>query len=249
MCTVRAGSLVLGDGNPKICVPITGRTEEEILAQAEQTAEAKPDLVEWRADLFEGAGDPSKVRSMFVGISKILQEEPLLFTYRSRQEGGEGEASDEAYAGILRDAANCREPVLIDMEIRHAEIDAAELAAELQHHGKIVIASAHDFSRTFSEQELDVLLKDLCSSGADMLKIAMMPRTAEDVLRLLTWTEKSVRKLDRPLITMSMGDLGKISRISGELTGSAVTFATVCGASALGQIPIGKLRAILAQLR
>lgn len=52
-------------------------------------------------------------------------------------------------------------------------------------------------------------------------------------------------KLTIPLVTMSMGQLGVISRITGELTGSAMTFASVQKASAPGQINVSDMQMLL----
>ena len=249
MRTVRAGSLVLGDGIPKICVPVTGGTLEEIQAGTVLVAEAAPDAAEWRADLFDGVSDPSEREEALHVIGKTLRDIPVLFTYRSRIEGGRGDASGAEYADMLLGAAESPEVQLIDVEARYAGVDTAALTAGLQKKGRAVIASAHDFSRTPSEEERNRLLEQLRATGADILKLAVMPQSAQDVTELLSWTERAARMLDRPLITMSMGDLGKISRISGGLTGSALTFGTVGGVSAPGQIPVGQLRAMLAQLR
>lgn len=46
-------NLRIGTGIPKICVPVMGTTEEEILQQARTAAAQKPDLLEWRADFLE----------------------------------------------------------------------------------------------------------------------------------------------------------------------------------------------------
>lgn len=73
-----------------------------------------------------------------------------------------------------------------------------------------------------------------------------MPRSAKDVLTLLSATE-NVKSLypDEPLITMSMGKLGAVSRISGEIFGSAMTFGSAKKASAPGQIEVTALQKIL----
>lgn len=52
-------------------------------------------------------------------------------------------------------------------------------------------------------------------------------------------------KRPQPVVTMSMGARGVISRLSGGLTGSAITFGAAAEASAPGQLPAGKLREIL----
>lgn len=85
--------------------------------------------------------------------------------------------------------------------------------------------------------------------GADILKIAAMPHDAGDVLRMMsaTW-EMAQRYAQRPLLTMSMGGMGALSRLAGELTGSALTFGMAGSASAPGQLDAGDLSATLAML-
>ena len=81
--------------------------------------------------------------------------------------------------------------------------------------------------------------------GADIVKVAMMPRTKADVFNLLEVTEDMSNKLKTPVITMSMGKLGAISRLCGEFSSSAVTFATVGKCSAPGQMPVDKVKECL----
>ena len=81
--------------------------------------------------------------------------------------------------------------------------------------------------------------------GADIAKIAVMPQSAGDVLTLLSATHKASQSLSCPLITMSMKGTGLISRLSGEVFGSCLTFGSVKEASAPGQIEVGKLKEFL----
>ena len=50
---------------------------------------------------------------------------------------------------------------------------------------------------------------------------------------------------DEPIITMSMGKLGIVSRICGSVFGNAMTFGAAKQASAPGQIEVTKLNDIL----
>jgi len=80
----------------------------------------------------------------------------------------------------------------------------------------------------------------------DIPKIAVMPTCVEDVLILLSATNEMYTKYaDRPIITMSMGPLGVVSRLSGEIFGSAMTFGAVGKVSAPGQIPVRELATTL----
>ena len=108
----------------------------------------------------------------------------------------------------------------------------------------------HDFHETPSSDVLFMLLEQMKHSNADIVKLAMMPQNTEDVLRLLEETNHFHKRYpEQLLITMSMGKMGAISRVCGELFGSCVTFGAGKNASAPGQIQIEKLEEILDVLR
>ncbi len=85
--------------------------------------------------------------------------------------------------------------------------------------------------------------------GADIPKIAVMPQNKKDVLTLLSATEEMAEEhADRPIITMSMSGTGVISRLCGEVFGSALTFGAVGKVSAPGQMGIEDLTTVLGLL-
>ena len=81
--------------------------------------------------------------------------------------------------------------------------------------------------------------------GADIAKLAVTPQAADDVLVLLQATLSASQRVQIPVITMSMGGIGAVTRLCGWLYGSVMTFAVGKGSSAPGQIPIEDLRAAL----
>ena len=108
------------------------------------------------------------------------------------------------------------------------------------------MGSNHDFQRTPSQADLIFRLRKMQDMGADIPKIAVMPRSAGDVLTLLSATEEMARcYADRPIITMSMSSQGVVSRLCGEVFGSSMTFGAVGQVSAPGQIPVDQLRQVL----
>ena len=86
-------------------------------------------------------------------------------------------------------------------------------------------------------------------AGADIAKVAVMPKNHNDVLTLLraSWAARK-ETVDCPIVTMSMGEEGVVSRLAGGLYGSDITFAVGMGISAPGQIPIAELRQGMAVL-
>ncbi len=255
---VAVGDLRIGDGIPKICVPVTGRTKTDILNQTRALLPAKPDLVEWRVDylpdLFVKSDDEGTV-CVAPGISDILDEMagilgaiPILFTFRTRREGGEQELNGEKYVTLLKWAAEQEDVKIIDVEARKPDVDAEILVKDIHAQGCKVIASSHNFAKTPKRSELHRIFDLLDRTGADVLKVAVMPKNRKDVMKLIDVTFEEQETRTCPIVTMSMGDLGRISRISGGLTGSAVTFGTVGDASAPGQLSVQDLRYIFARI-
>ena len=237
-------NIEIGSGMPKVCVPIVEKTREDILSTAKAICSTEADLVEWRADWYEDVSAFSEVIKTADMLRSILGETPLLFTFRSAREGGEKELSLESYAALLESVAKTGFVDLIDVEVFSGD-DAVKNIIQTAHaHGIKVIASNHDFEGTPAREELVARLCKMQDLGADILKIAVMPQTRSDVLTLLSVTEEmSSRHTSRPVITMSMGRTGALSRLCGEVFGSAVTFASFGKVSAPGQIAIEDLKA------
>ena len=245
MKTVKIKEIEIGKGMPKICIPITGNNREEILLDVDEILRQKPDLAEWRVDCYEEGEKEEKVLEMLETITDRLGQIPLLFTFRTAGEGGSREISFENYVKLLYRAADTGRIDLADVEIFFGKEASKKLVSRLQEKGVRVVASNHHFEGTPSKEEMLEMLEKMYNSNSDILKIAVMPRSFSDLLILLDTTKEASGKYDRPLITMSMGETGFLSRICGEFTGSALTFAAGRNASAPGQAAAGNMRNIL----
>ena len=105
MKCVEVRGVKIGEGIPKIIVPIVGTTEKEILDAAVSLRGAVMDLTEWRADYFDGVFDFAKVERVLKELRKELGSIPILFTFRTSGEGGEKEITVDAYAQLCIKAA------------------------------------------------------------------------------------------------------------------------------------------------
>lgn len=243
---VEVRGLRIGEGIPKIIVPIVGKTKAEILAEAASFENVRFDMVEWRADWFDDAMEFPQVKDVAEELREALGNTPLLFTFRTSGEGGEKAVTPEAYADLNVRIAETGLVDLIDVEAFTGDEIVKRIIAGAHEHGVKVVASNHDFDRTPDQEELVRRLRKMQDLNADILKIAVMPHTKKDVLTLLSATEEMADTYaDRPIITMSMGEKGLISRLCGEVFGSAATFGSVDKASAPGQINAEDLDAIL----
>ena len=246
MNSVKVRNIEIGAGIPKICVPIVGVTREEILAAAETIKSTKADVVEWRVDWYEDIFDFAKTEETMKALREVLGETPILFTFRTSKEGGEKSIETETYVELNQNAAKTGLVDLVDVEAFTGD-DAVKAVVETAHaNGVKVIASNHDFHKTPAKDEIVSRLRKMQDLGADIPKIAVMPQNKKDVLTLLAATEEMASEYaDRPIITMSMAGTGLISRLCGEVFGSALTFGAVGKASAPGQMNASDLREIL----
>jgi len=246
METVQIRNLKIGEGMPKICAPIAGISREEIISEAKLLCSHPVDIAEWRADWFEDISDIDNVREVLKELRLALAEIPLLFTFRTAQEGGEQAISLQNYVTLNKMVIETKMADLIDIELSTGEDRVTDLIRCAHAHDVKVIVSNHDFQKTPVKKELVERLCKMNKLGADIPKIAVMPKNRKDVLTLLSATEEASEKLEHsPVITMSMGELGVISRICGETFGSSVTFGAVKKASAPGQMDVNALAEVL----
>ncbi|MEC1661825.1 type I 3-dehydroquinate dehydratase [Bacillus halotolerans] len=236
----------IGEGMPKIIVPLMGKTEKQILKEAEAVKLLDPDIVEWRVDVFEKADDSEAVIKMISKLRESLRDKLFLFTFRSHKEGGSKEMDVSSYIALLETAIRTKDIDFIDIELFSGEANVEALVSLAGVNGVYVIMSNHDFQKTPAKDEIISRLRKMQELGAHIPKIAVMPKDAGDLLTLLdaTYTMKT-KYADRPMITMSMAGTGLVSRLSGEVFGSACTFGAGEEASAPGQIPVSELRNVL----
>lgn len=194
----------------------------------------------------------------------------VLVTLRTRSQGGGLDLDRSGYRAVLGalaegylEGAGLRRPDAVDVEaycaglyvpggrdLEEARADLRLLAGLVHRAGLDVVASCHDLSGTPEEDETMDLLIDMQDDGADVVKLAATPHDAVDVARLLNATACAREILSVPLVTMSMGEQGAVTRVAGGVFGSALTFVLVPGPdgswtpSAPGQLPIESVRAV-----
>ena len=246
MNTLKVRSLVLGEGIPAICIPNVGKTREEIISLTKKYMDMPMNLMEWRADWFEDVENIEKVTEVLAEVRKTLGDTPLLFTFRTKREGGVSELDTKSYVSLNKAVAALGLADLIDVEIFTGDAVVTDLISAIHNCNTKVVASNHDFHKTPAKSELIYRLRKMQDMGADIPKIAVMPRSRKDVLTLLAATEEMASNYaDRPIITMSMSGMGNISRIACEAFGSCLTFGSGDKASAPGQIHAQELHGLL----
>ena len=234
---------------PAICTPLTGKTREEIMDQLGVVRMHLPDVIEWRADFFHELADTELVLDVIREIKEVT-EIPLLFTIRAQHEGGERIVLTDADKLALVKLVCAETAVeMVDVETSNGDDFVRDVRAAADAAGKRLILSYHNFEYTPDNAELMKRAQNAEKLGADFVKLAVMPQDKADVFQLLHVTKEIDEALDVPVITMSMGDVGGLSRIIGWVYGSVLTFGVGVELSAPGQMPVKELREAIRKMQ
>lgn len=217
----------------KIVVPIM-LTELAELEKVSVSDYRTADIVEWRADFLSA----DEILEMAPKFFEKFKESKILFTLRTVREGGNIQVSEKKYLQILKEILTYN-PAYIDVEFF---THGPSFAALKDSRDKMVL-SYHNFDEVPSD--LTKRLIKMHEEGTAFVKVAVMPERECDVLDLLQITRDMTLEYGDHFISMAMGDLGRLSRISGYLTGSCWTFASLENSSAPGQISLKETEYIL----
>ena len=245
MSMLKVKNKVIGEGKPLVCVSVMDTNKDDIIAEVKRLVDNHAEMIEWRVDAFEGVKSPNAVREVLRELAILVKDTIFVFTFRSKEQGGQCSLDSDMVYDLHQVAAESNVVDFIDVEYFYTE-NADDEIYHLQRMGTKVITSHHDFHETPSSDVLFMLLEQMKHSNADIVKLAVMPQNTDDVLKLLAETNHFHKRYpNQPLITMSMGKLGVVSRVCGEVFGSCVTFGAGKNASAPGQVPMAKLEEIL----
>ncbi len=235
---VRLGKLKIGESPLLIGVVISQKTIPPKIKEA-------ADILELRIDQFS-VTDPSgqekraeKVKE-FIGRTRRLNL-PLIATVRRKEEGGNPGLDEEERLSLFKEVIPLVEGVDIEL---NAEI-REEVVRIARENKKTLILSYHNLSFTPSEEELKKISKSAKEAGADIIKIIPFAKIKEDVIRLLSFIYSSPYK---PLVSFSLGEEGRISRLASFLFGSSLSYGYLEKESAEGQLSIWDLRMLTDKL-
>ena len=217
----------------KIVVPIMPRSLEE--AQAIELSKFDDvDIIEWRADFLS----KEAIMAVAPAIFEKFAGREVLVTIRTDKEGGNIQLTDDEYVQLLKDINAIFNPDYIDFEY-FSHMDAFQQMLNFSN----LVLSYHNFDET--PENLMEAFSELTALAPRVVKIAVMPESEQDVLDLINYTRgfKTLNP-EQEYATMSMGKLGRISRLSGDVFGSSWSFASLEHVSAPGQIALADMKKI-----
>lgn len=232
MLTLRG--LTFDAAAPRIIVPLFARSLG-VLRPLTAAADADPaaEVVELRLDPL-----PEVDFSAALALVRSLTDKPLIVTIRTKAEGGELALMPDTYAAHCRALLAQGGVDALDIEWKACGPHRDALRNAARAAGAAALYSEHHFDGTPATDAMADTLAGMADAGADIAKLAVMPHTAADAARLLEATARAhAARPGVPLITMSMGAIGAVTRFCGGAFGSAATFGVTSGtpASAPGQ--------------
>lgn len=243
ICKVK--DILIGEGIPKVCVPVISDNHQSIITDLIRLKDLEIDLIELRIDYFKELLNQQKLSELFKMIASLEIKQALILTYRSVKEGGLGNLSHEEYINLYSLALESGAFDIYDVELSSGTNTIITLNNMIHELNRKVIMSNHDFTRTPSLDTMLEKIKQMDSLEADIIKLAVMPEDYKDVLLVLEMTLRANEIHDKPIVTMSMSNLGTATRFLGEQFGSAITFGKDRDASASGQIDVRSLNMML----
>ncbi|VKB37239.1 3-dehydroquinate dehydratase, (3-dehydroquinase) (type I DHQase) [Streptococcus pneumoniae] len=217
----------------KLIVSVMPRSLEE--AQAlDATRYLDADIIEWRADYLP----KEAILQVAPAIFEKFAGRELVFTLRTRSEGGEIDLSPEEYIHLIKEVAQFYQPDYIDFEYYSYKDVFEEMLDFLN-----LVLSYHNFQET--PENMMEILSELTILNPKLVKVAVMAHTEQDVLDLMNYTRgfKTLNP-EQEYVTISMGKVGKVSRITADVTGSSWSFASLDEVSAPGQISLASMKKI-----
>ena len=214
------------------------------------------DAVELRLDLFKPEEREAARVKAFVEALREEAKAGVILTNRSASEGGKFEGSEDERLSLLKEALEASEADAVDVEYFAEPRKRAEIVALSRKLNATVIFSFHDFAGMPDAAELEHLALKMHAEGADIAKIAVTPKTAEDALKLLELTlklkaSKASREAgEKGVAFIGMGSVGRHLRVLAPIYGSALTYGFLEGEESVapGQLSISELRSMIDKL-
>ncbi|HEM5985586.1 TPA: type I 3-dehydroquinate dehydratase [Streptococcus suis] len=218
----------------RIVVPIMPRNLEEVEAiDVGRLSEA--DLIEWRADYLP----KEEILTVAPAIFEKCNGKEVIFTVRTTREGGHLDLADQEYVDLIKEVAAIYQPDYIDFEY-YSYQSVFDQMLEFPN----LVLSYHNFEETPANY-LEIM-SELTSLSPAVVKMAVLANSEQDVLDVMNYTRGfKTLNAEQTFATIAMGELGKITRIAGVITGSCWTFASLDEVSAPGQMSLANTRKFL----
>jgi 3-dehydroquinate dehydratase-1 len=225
---MKFGKIKLGKA-PRVAGVIVNSINEGGLKRAVRTG---ADLLELRLDTLQKRNPASILDAV-----KAFRSDggvPIILTIRSKIEGGRYAVKDSERLRLFTSLMPFVDGV--DIELGSRKI-LNQVIRSARKYRKRVIVSYHNFKTTPRKDALNKTISRARRSGADMVKIAAQAKTRPELKRLA-----SLLLEGNDLIVIAMGSYGTSTRVFFPILGSLITYGSVTGSAAPGQLPVRDIK-------
>ena len=212
---------------PKIAVAIKDKVTKETIKSLHV------DVLELRVDQFADLDIEYIVND--IRERKDIGPALILTVRNAESEGGKSDISDDKKLEIFQAVT----PLVDAIDIELSSPIISKIIDLAKKNKKLVIVSSHNLTDTPEDAILEGVLQDAVKKGADIVKVATQANSIEDVNQLMMFT---LKHKDDNVITMSLGNIGSISRLTFPSVGSLLTYSYIGQPSASGQVPLERLQ-------
>ena len=260
MKKLTVGNLEFDYGRPKVAVSLNGTTHEEIINQCKESMDSC-DLFEWRVDYYlekvedierKLASDEvhAEIIRILDDIDYVTNGKPVLFTVRSKSQGGRGTLSKAQVYDLNSLAAQSQLVKMVDVELfddnnKLNKLEMTNHVDEIHSFGCKVVISFHDFKSMPRNEEIVNIVEVMRNFGADISKVAAFAHNKKDAVNMIKCSNALTQGDKGPVILIAMGKNGLITRVIGGQYGSVITFATLDEMTANGQMYVKTVNRLL----
>ncbi|EHJ07849.1 type I 3-dehydroquinate dehydratase [Staphylococcus simiae] len=199
------------------------------------------DIVELRIDQLHDVSKEA-ICLLVNHLKLILNQQELLVTYRTNQQGGKGDLSHDDYIKLLYMLAEIKDVDLIDIEWDH-HIDVnlyQQMIARVQPQTKVIL-SHHNFDETPTQEALNFIYYKMQKFQPDYVKVAVMPQDKDDVIKLLQAMSLASESISSKVVGIAMSHLGLVTRTAQGVFGGSLSYGCLGEPQAPGQIDVSQL--------
>ncbi|WP_296557634.1 type I 3-dehydroquinate dehydratase [uncultured Acetobacterium sp.] len=225
------------------CIPLISNSRDELLSDVEMGVANGCDFLEWRRDHFMPGVTltTGEEIELLKEIKTRMPNQGLIYTYRSHREGGVFETPDAIRLIAVLAAIKSNRVDYVDVELASEPAFLEPIKGALKTAETQWLVSHHNFEKTLATAEMAAVFSAMEDAGGDVLKLAVMPHSMDDVRHLIQTTLAYNEKSEKPMIAIAMGSLGAITRIAPDLCGGSLTYAAGAGKTAPGQLSLEEI--------
>lgn len=237
---IKVNNIEIGSPPAKICVPVFGVDQNELMGHVNEVLSKKPDLIEFRADYLIKEHSLSEILKITEKVKKQIDKNdiPLIFTFRTSTLNDERNLDKTNYETLIKRVSRDNLAHIIDIESQYANSNP-KLVNEITKTMPAIISYHDEVSKPDSkENSMENIFNTRLYAEAEniIIKIAVNITNKEDLDNLKSLSDRIGNQADLPLIIIGMGEKGLDTRIHPEIYNSSITFKKLGKGTAPGQI-------------